>query len=141
MREPNLIRGICFLILNFLGSSLFAEQQLKVLLVPLDTSIRPHARLTFDLYIYNTGKTPVRVPSLDIISVFSETRSGVDGLADARTVTHPSPPHLLKGNAVESKRIVAEVLTVPAQLITVHAEIGDPTFRLRSNEVLLSVTR
>jgi hypothetical protein len=140
VREPNLIRGICFLILNFLGSGLFAEPQPKVLLVPVDTSIRPHARLTFDLYICNTGKTSVRVPSLDIISVFSETRSGADGLVDAGTVTHPSPPHLLKGNAVESKRIVAKVLAVPGQLITVHAEIGDPTFRLQSNEVLISVT-
>jgi hypothetical protein len=68
---------------SILVAPLLADQQAKVIAVPVATSLRPDEKLTLDVYLCNTGRTPVRVPSFDLVAVSSSTVSGaIEGMSD-----------------------------------------------------------
>jgi hypothetical protein len=117
-------------------------QEPRLLLVPVKTSLKPHSKTSFDVYLLNTTNRPVRAATLDSISI-SYSWSDVTGkteragaASDTKVITSQPAPRLLTSNHVEWKRIEADISAQPGDLVEVHVQIGPPP-HLRSNSVLL----
>jgi hypothetical protein len=108
----------------------------RFLLVPLETSIKPGSKATFDVYVWNDSRRPVSVPSLDFISTVTSSKNSGTAEVAGKTSTSTPDEHSLSPNSVEWKRITSDIKAQPGDLIEVYVQIGSPP-RLRSNSVLL----
>jgi hypothetical protein len=124
-----------------LGVLAVHAEQPRLLLVPVETSIKPHSKVSLDVYLCNTSRAAVNAPSLQLISVVYSWSNVNDpshaGAASETKVTTSEPmPHILSANAVESKRIDASISVEPGDLVKVYVHIGPPP-HLRSNAILM----
>lgn len=113
----------------------------RLLLVPIQTSIKPHGSVECDVYLYNEGKKDAMVPSFETISKVYVLRdlSGTRlprGDSSSLVITHSSGEHSLKPGKVERTKITIEIAAEPGDLAEVYVEIGKGPM-MRSNSVLL----
>jgi hypothetical protein len=113
----------------------------RLLLVPIQTSIKPNGSVECDLYLYNEGKKTTMVPSFEAISKVYVLRDPSGrrlprGDSSSLVVTHSAGEHGLKPGKVEQTKITIDIAAEPGDVAEVFVEIGKgPT--LRSNSVLL----
>jgi hypothetical protein len=113
----------------------------RLLLVPVETSLKPHEKPIADVYIWNTSHHSIKVASLDFITTVSSTRNPTGATAQGAVelqgkTTTSGPTHKLSANAIETKRVKLDVSAEPGDLLEVYVQIGTPPY-LRSNSVLL----
>ena len=113
----------------------------RLLLVPVQTSIKPHGSVECDLYLYNESKRATMVPSFESISKVYVLRDPTGarlprGDSSSLVTTHSSGEHSLKPGKVERTRITIEISAEPGDLAEIYVEIGKGPI-LRSNSVLL----
>ena len=123
------------------GLAAARAQSPRLLLVPLETSIKKHATVAFDVFVYNDSAKPAKIPPIELFSaVYSVRDTKTNTLpraeSSAKTASHPPPPHTLGSKAVEHRRVEMEVPAEPGELVEVYIEIGRDSV-LRSNSVLL----
>ena len=116
-------------------------QSPRLLLIPLETSIKKHATVAFDVFVYNDSAKPAKIPPIELFSaVYSVRDTKTNTLPRAETSakiqSHPPSPHTLRSKGVEHKRIEMEIPAEPGELVEVYIEIGRDSV-LRSNSVLL----
>ncbi len=117
-------------------------QEPRLLLIPVETTVKPHSKISFDVYVCNIGPRRAKVPSLEFISTISSSKklSGKNSPApveiQGKTSTSAPANHFLTPNSVEWKRITPDIYAQPGDLLEVYVQIGPPP-HLRSNSVLL----
>lgn len=118
----------------------------RLLLIPVETAIKPRSKISFDVYLCNVGRRAVKVPSLDFISTISWSTKLTGKSSPApvelqgKTSTSSPAKHILPPNSVEWKRITPNISAEPGDLVEVYVQIGPPP-HLRSNSVLLFCRR
>jgi hypothetical protein len=129
------------IIFAFWAIQLSSAESLRLLLVPLETSIKPRAKVNFDVYVYNSSGQQVKVPSLESLAAFYElndvtgTRLGRSG-GQAQISTGPVAQQTLQQNGMLEKRIAIDIDAERGDLVNVYIKLQNGE-RLRSNSVLL----
>jgi hypothetical protein len=112
-----------------------------MLLIPVETVIKPGATVNFDLYVWNDSNKPANVPSLELTSAtyllrdISGARSPKGG-GISQTTDHSLPLQVLKPNSVVQKKIAIEIPAQAGDLVEVYVGMASPS-NLRSNSVQL----
>jgi hypothetical protein len=113
----------------------------RLLLIPVETSLKPRADVQFDLYLWNNSARPTKVPSLKLLSTTYVLRD-ISGKrlprfkSSTQSASHPLSEHLLQPNTAERTRIRIDIPAERGDLVEVYAEISGSS-ALRSNVVLL----
>ena len=114
----------------------------QLLLIPVETSIKPRATVRFDLYLWNNSGRPTKVQSLQLLSTTYVLRD-ITGTrlprfkSSTQSASHPLSERLLQPNSAEQTRIRIDIPAERGDLVEVYAEIGGGASALRSNTVLL----
>lgn len=114
---------------------------LRLLLVPIGTSVAPGAQVTVDIYIYNDSDKPAKAPTLENISTVSVLRD-INGVRAPRTESsaemkfHSDSERTLKPHQGERKTIKVDIPAELGDLAEIYVEVGTPS-ALRSNSILL----
>jgi len=116
-------------------------QSPRLLLIPLETSIKKGATVTFDVFVYNDNAEAAKIPPIELFSaVYSLRDTTANALprveSSAKIASHPPQPHTLPSKRVEHRTIQMEIPARPGELVEVYIEIGRESV-LRSNSVLL----
>jgi hypothetical protein len=115
---------------------------LRFILVPQQIVVSPGASPTkFDLFLYNTGDSVRRVPSLEEFRALytvrrhmsSDSKSGTD----IRTFSHSIKDHTLKAKRVDHTVVEIDLSAEEGDYIELRVEIGHEERTLTSNLVLL----
>jgi hypothetical protein len=135
------MKKVLGIVLCFWALEATCSEPLRLLLVPLETSIKPRAKVDFDVYVCNSSGQQVKVPSLESLAAFYELndvtgkRLGRSG-GQAQISTGPLAQHDLQQNGVLEKRIAIDIEAEPGDLVNVYLKLENGE-RLRSNSVLL----
>ena len=132
-----------FVVALFVGCfvSIAHAEPLRLLLIPLETSIRPGANVRFDVCLWNNGSQPRKIPSLKLLSTTYILRD-IKGTrlprykSSTQSASHPLSERLLQPNAVERMSIRIDIPAERGDLVEIYAEVGGAS-ALRSNTVLL----
>lgn len=135
------MRALLSLFLVAVVTALALGETPRLLLVPVQTSIKPHGSIECDLYLYNDGKKATMIPSFESLSKVYVLRDPTGtrlprGDSSSLVTTHASGEHSLKPGKVERTKITIEIAAEPGDLAEVYVEIGKGPM-LRSNSVLL----
>lgn len=117
------------------------DKSVRLLLVPVETTIKSRSVVSFDVYLYNPTNHAKKIASLNRISGFYRLQD-ITGARQARDeawsqiVADPPPDHMLQPNSTEHTRISINIPSEPGDLVEIHLEV-DRKSLVRSNSVLL----
>jgi len=115
-------------------------QSPRLLLIPLETSIKKGATVAFDVFVYNGNVKAAKIPPIELFSAVYSLRDTAANTSrvenSAKIASHPPQPHTLPSKGVEHRTIQMEIPARPGELVEVYIEIGRESV-LRSNSVLL----
>ena len=135
------MKKLLTIIFAFSTLQMSGAEPLRLLLVPVETSIKRQASVTFDVYLVNTDLRAQPAPSLELLFGTYD----LDDVKGARlprggdwgeTTTVPPSPHVLQPNAIEHRQIRMDIPAEPGDLVKVFVEIRGRV-GLRSNFALL----
>lgn len=116
-------------------------QATRLLLVPVEASIKPRANVRLDVYLCNDSPRPIKIPSLKLLSTNYVLRD-ITGARLPRfksltpSASHPLSEQVLQANSVKRTRIRMDIPAERGDLVEVYVEIAGSS-ALRSNPVLL----
>lgn len=114
---------------------------LRLLLVPTQSVVKPHAKVTFDMYLCNENSKPATAPTFQTVAKDYVLRDIAGkrlprGHSSSLVFDHPAGDQVLQPNSIQRKRIEMAIPAEPGDLVEVHVEIGIRSV-LRSNSVFL----
>jgi hypothetical protein len=135
------MKPFALLLLSMTFLSPASAQSLRLILVPQQITASRETSSKFDLFLYNAGKSPQTVPSLEefraLYVVRRHTNSDEKRGTQLSAFSNPIKDHRLKAGGVDSTVIEIDLSAEDGEYIELHVEIGHDDHTLTSNPVLL----
>src|SRR5437764_14045327 len=122
------MRVIVILTALAINITAFAESP-QLILVPTQTSIKPHSSVVCNLYLYKESEKTLSVPSFETIAMVYTLHDVAEarlprGDSTALVTGHSSGIQSLKSHTIKQTKVTVDFSAEPGDLVELYVEIG-----------------